>query len=335
MYEHFRNAFLTAAHDAKLPVDMLEAAVKILDTVAERYDVRPRELALAPYACGEVPEIVKIYLVCKRIEGLSEQTLKTYMQHLRLFFAAMMKPLPEITANDIRVYLFRYQRERGCSDRSLDKYRGYFFSFFSWATDEGYLERNPMRTIPPIKYEKKPRQHLTQLELEYLRCACRTPRDKAVVEILYSTGCRVAELAAIKLSDIDWNSGSVHLFGKGKKHRDSFLNAKAEVAVRAYLATRNDDCPYLIVSERKPYRPLKTAAIQKIVRKLAERVSGQIPKPVTPHVLRHTTATTALQSGMPITDISRLLGHSKIDTTLVYAHTSLVDVQNGHRKHVV
>lgn len=334
MYEHLRNQFMAAAHDENIPVESLEAAVRILDTVAEHYDIKPRETALAPYT-GGLPEIVKIYLVCKRIEGLAEQTLTTYMRHLRLFFESMMKPLPEITANDIRIYLYRYQKERGCSDRSLDKYRGYFFSFFSWATDEGYLERNPMKTIPPIKYEKKPRQHLTQLELEYLRCVCRTPREKAIVEILYSTGCRVAELAAIKLGDINWNAKSVHLFGKGKKHRTSFINAKAEVAARAYLATRNDDCPYLIVSERKPYRPLKTAAIQKVIRKIAKRASDQIPKPVTPHVLRHTTATTAMQNGMPIIDISRLLGHEKVDTTMIYAHIATDDVQAGHRRHVI
>lgn len=335
MYEHFRHEFLKEAYTAAIDAGELAAVVRILDKISERYEIRARELALAPYTGDGLPEIVKIYLVCRRIEGLSEQTLATYMRHLRLFFRAVMKPLPEITTNDIRIYLYRYQRERGCSDRSLDKYRGYLFSFFSWATDEGYLERNPMKSIPPIKYEKKPRQHLTQLELEYLRCACSTPREKAIVETLYSTGCRVAELAGIKLCDIDWNTRAVHLFGKGKKHRDSFLNAKAEVAVKAYLATRGDDCPYLIVSERRPYKPLQTAAIQKVVRKIAKRASGQITKAVTPHVLRHTTATTALQNGMPIVDISKLLGHEKVDTTMIYAHASIADVQAGHRKHVV
>ena len=335
MYEHLRNEYLAAAHDAQLPADALQIAVRILDTVAEHYDIKPRELSLAPYTGDGLPEIVKIYLVCKRIEGLSEQTLTTYMRNLRLFFNAVMKPMPEITTNDIRIYLYRYQRERGCSDRSLDKYRGYLFSFFSWATDEGYLERNPMKTIPPIKYESKPRQNLTQLELEYLRTACETPREKAIIEFLYSTGCRVAELSAVKKADVDWNAGTVHLFGKGKKHRTSFINAKAEVNLRAYLDTRDDDSEYLFVTERRPYRPLQTAAVQKIVRKIAARASDQIHKNVTPHVLRHTTATMAMQSGMPIIDISKLLGHAKVDTSMIYAHVNTMDVQASHRKHVV
>ena len=333
-YEHFRNEYMAAAHDAQLSGDALIATLKILDTVAEHYDFSPKETALAPYTGGELPEVAKIYLVCKKIEGLSEQTLKTYMRNLKLFFSAVSKPLPEITTNDIRVYLFRYQQERGCTDRSLDKYRGYLSGFFAWAAAEGYLEKDPMRTIQAIKYEVKPREHLTQLELEYLRAACATPRESAIVEALYSTGCRVAELAGLKLSDIDWNARSVHLFGKGKKHRTSYLNAKAEVALRAYLSTRVDDCPYLITSIRKPYRQLTTAQIQKIMRGIVGRAC-QIQKHVTPHVIRHTTATTALQSGMPIVDISKLLGHSKVDTTMIYAHTSTADVQNGHRKYIV
>lgn len=134
---------------------------------------------------------------------------------------------------------------------------------------------------------------------------------------------------------MDWDARSVHLFGKGRKHRTSYINAKAEVALRSYLATRNDDCDYLFVSERKPYRNISTAAIEKVVRKIAGRTTFTINKSVTPHVLRHTTATIALQSGMAIEEISKLLGHEKIDTTMIYAHASLESVRSGHQKHIV
>jgi integrase/recombinase XerD len=301
-------------------------------TLAERYEIRRKETALVPYN-EELPEIVKIYIVCKKIAGLSQETLDTYTRMLGLFFRALRKPMAEISSNDIRVYLYRYQHERGCSNRSLDKYRQYLSSFFSWAADEGYIQSNPMRTIPAIKYEHKPRTNLTQLELEYLRQACSSPRDQAIIETLFSTGCRVSELAGLKKSDIDWNSKTVHLFGKGSKHRTSFLNAKAEVALKTYLGTREDDCEYLFVTERKPYRQLKKEAVEKVVRNIAERSPEKMH--VTPHILRHTTATLAMQNGMPIADISKLLGHEKIDTTMIYAHTCMESVQAGHRKYVI
>lgn len=153
--------------------------------------------------------------------------------------------------------------------------------------------------------------------------------------MLYSTGCRVSELAILKRSDIDWHEKSVHLYGKGRKHRTSFINAKAEVALIRYLDSRNDDSEFLFVSSRRPYRNLKKEGIEKIVRTIGHRSSCKTNKTITPHVLRHTTATTALQSGMPIEDISKLLGHESIDTTMIYAKTSLENVQAGHRKHIV
>lgn len=139
----------------------------------------------------------------------------------------------------------------------------------------------------------------------------------------------------MKKSDVDWNAKMVHLFGKGRKHRTSFINAKAEVSLRAYLETRVDDSEYLFVTERKPIRGLKKDAIEKIVRNISNRVSSKVGKSVTPHVLRHTTATMALQSGMPIEDVSKLLGHESIDTTMIYVHTSIESVQSAHRKYVV
>lgn len=335
MYEHFRNDFQCAAAEHGMQRQSIVDVLGLLDQLAVKYEIHRKELALAKYS-EEVPELVKIYLVCKKIEGLSQQTLDTYLRMLKLFFREIKKPLPKITTNDIRVYLFGYQQRRGCSNRTLDKYRQYLASFFSWATDEGYVPSNPMRTIPAIKYEKKPRENLTHLELEYLRQSCRTTREQAIIEFLFSTGCRVSELSGVKMNDVDWTARTVHLFGKGsKQHRTSFINAKCEVALKAYLKERTDDCEYLFATERKPYRQLKRDALEKIVRNIASRSSEEMHKHVTPHVLRHTTATLALQSGMPIADLSKLLGHEKIDTTMIYVHSSMESVQAGHRKYVV
>lgn len=334
MYEHFRKEFQCVATSKGMQQRAVQEALAILDQLGSKYEVHKKEMSLTLYG-EDLPEIVKIYIVCKKIEGLSQKTLDTYYRMLKLFFGEIRKPPAMITTNDIRVYLFNYQKERGCSNRSLDKYRQYLASFFDWASDEGYVKGNPMRTIPAIKYEKKPRQHLTQLELEYLRQCCQTPRERAIIEFLFSTGCRVSELAGAKKEDVDWNSRSVHLFGKGNKHRVSFLNAKAEVTLKTYMESRKDDCEYLFVTERKPYRQMKKDALEKVVRNIAGRASGEMQKHVTPHILRHTTATIALQNGMPIADISRLLGHENISTTMIYAHTCMESVQAGHRKFIV
>jgi integrase/recombinase XerD len=160
-------------------------------------------------------------------------------------------------------------------------------------------------------------------------------RERAIIEFLYSTGARVSELTIIKKSDINWYEKSVYLFGKGRKHRISFLNAKAEVALMKYLESRDDDCEYLFATIKKPHRNLSKDGVEKIVRNIAHRASDNIGKHITPHILRHTTATTALQSGMPIADISKLLGHESIDTTMIYAKSSLEDVRSGHKKHII
>ena len=176
---------------------------------------------------------------------------------------------------------------------------------------------------------------MTQIELEYIRKACNTLRDKAIVEFLYSTGCRVSELCGVKKSDIDWTNKSVHLYGKGKKHRTSYINAKSEITLLTYLESRDDSSDYLFVSERKPHGQLKRDAVEKVIRQIAERASNNIQKPISPHIFRHTCATTALNNGMPIEDISKLLGHESISTTIIYSKVSMESVQSNHKKYVI
>lgn len=332
MYEKFKNQFALLLSDySKEDIALI---LRKLDSVAYNYDFTQKETSVAVYN-SEMPEIVKTYLVCKKIEGMSEGTLYNYGHCLQNFFLQMQKSPEQITPNDIRVYLYRYQETKGTSNRSLDKIRQMICSFFAWANTEGYLEKNPAITIKPIKYEKKERQAMSQIELEYIRKACITVREKAIIEFLYSTGCRVSELCGVKKSDIDWNKKSVHLFGKGKKHRTSYINAKSEVTLLSYLETRTDSNEYLFVSERKPYGQLKKDAVEKIVRQIATRASNNVHKPVSPHILRHTFATNSLNSGMPVEDISRLLGHNSVATTMIYAKISMENVQNSHKKYVI
>lgn len=333
MCDQFRDELIAGLSD-KIGEQEIKSVLQVLDGVACHYKIEREETELVTYNV-DVQPLVWTYLACKKIEGLSDGTLYNYEHFLYLFFSQIQKPPAQISANDIRVYLYRYQQQHNISNRTLDKYREYISRFFQWATDEGYIHNNPAKVVRAIKYEAKPRQSLEQIELEYLRHACRDVREIAIIEFLYSTGCRVSELTAVKKSDVDWNTKTVHLFGKGKKHRTGFLNAKAEFTLQEYLNSRNDDNEYLFVSLRAPHHGMKKEGVEKIVREIAKRMPPEIHKKITPHVLRHTTATTALRNGMPIEDISKMLGHAKLDTTMIYAQTSMDAVQTSHRKYVI
>ena len=332
MYERLRNDF--AVEVANLEKYTIVEILQALDRVSTKYDITVKETGLS-VTTGELPGVVQMYLVCKKMAGLSDTTLRNYKVFLKSFFCEINKPPQSITANDIRLFLYWYQQNRGISARSLDKYREYLSHFFTWAHEEGYIQTNPSKTITAIKHEEKPRESLSQVELEYVRKACDSLKERAIIEFLYSTGCRVSELTNVKKDDINWNDKSVHLFGKGRKHRISFINAKAQIALQEYLNSRSDDCDYLFVSSRKPYRQMHKDGIEKVVRNISDRAFDSTGKRITPHILRHTMATTALHGGMPIADISKLLGHEKIDTTMIYAKSSLTDVQAGHKKYII
>ena len=334
-YEQMRNDLILSLHK-QFDMDQLRAIGNALDAVAQRYNVTPAELAIAVQGREEAEKLVKTYIVVRGMEGLRPKTLESYLCHLRVFVRALRRPLAEMTANDLRLYLFEYQQARGISNRSLEGVRGVLATFFAWLASEGYIHSNPMQSIKPIKYQRTPRKALSQLELEYLRRGCRTQRETALLEILYSTGCRVSELAGIRLSDIDWSVHTVQLLGKGNKIRTGYLNAKAEVAIKEYLHARGHESVYLLTNERgrRKGQPMGKDNIEKIMRGIVARSRLEGVK-VSPHVLRHTTATQAMRSGMPVQNVQRLLGHASVATTMIYATTTMEAVAADHKKFVI
>lgn len=333
MYEQLKNQ-LTLSLMGRFSTEDIAYIMGKLNIIANDYNITPKTSEVVVYDNHTAPHLLKLYLVCKKMEGLSEQTLYNYNRYLQIFFQMVQKEPREVTPNDIRVFLHKYQTTRQITNRTLDKVRTYIGSFFQWAVDEEYLERNPSKSIKTIKYEVKPRQSLNQMELEYLRMSCENLRERAILEFLYSTGCRISELANVKISDIDWKNKTVSLLGKGRKYRTSYINAKAEIFIKKYLETRTDTNEALFISTKKPYSQMHKAGLERIVKQIASRAT-QITKNVTPHIVRHTTATIALDNGMPIEDISKLLGHSNISTTMIYARVAAENVQIEHKKCVI
>lgn len=329
--ENFAREFVTRLA-GKLPGNELEIVLRELEVFLSNYTVVPKETEVAAYH-PEIPECFKVFMVSKKIEGLSEGTLCHYKNVISHFLMNIGKPLKEVTTNDVRAYLYNLQATRGIENITLENRRIVINGFFEWCLDEGYLDKNPVRRIRKIKYQEKIREPLNHVELELLREACKTLREKAIIEVFYSTGCRVSELAALKKSDVNFYKNEVHLIGKGGKHRISYLNAKAEVALKRYLNSRSDNCDYLFVSVRKPARGLQKTSIEDIVKHIGER--SDIGRRVYPHLIRHTTATNALERGMDVTELQKILGHAKLDTTMIYAKVCQENVKHNHKQCII
>ena len=329
--ENFAKDFMVRL-DGKVSNEDMVTILQELQMFTSNYDIQKKETNIVLYD-DQLPDCYKVYMVAKKLEGLSEGTLKTYDLYLKDFLMSVNKSISCITTDDIRIYLYNFQKNRHVGNRSLDGRRLVINTFFQWCTDEGYITQNPCRQIRPIKYESKLREPLTGIEMELIRDACRTYREKAIIELFYSTGCRVSELVALNKDDIDFRKGEVHLFGKGNKHRLSYINAKAEVALKKYLFTRKDDNEALFVSERKPYNRIKKTGVEKIVREIGER--SEVGRRVYPHLIRHTTATDALERGMNVAEVQKILGHEKLDTTMIYAKVCQENVKYDHKRYIV
>ncbi|EPR12316.1 site-specific tyrosine recombinase/integron integrase [Ruminiclostridium papyrosolvens] len=315
-------------------VDLLtqEVAVQlkvILEEELYNYDLQPVENAIIPFE--GIPEKIVLFITTKKLEGLSRKTLKSYSLHLARFSKTVQKRIEDITVIDIRRYLAQYA-STGIKNSTLDTEISILRSFFNWLEAEDYILKSPMRKIKPAKKEKRIRKALSQEELEMLRLACRNQREKAMIEFFYSTGCRLDEVYKLNKNDIDWNKSSVNVIGKGNKERTVFLNARARVHLWRYLDLRKDNNEALFVGLRLPMKRLSHRGYQKVLNQLG--VMAGITKSVHPHLLRHTTATTAVNAGASIQAVQKMLGHTTPATTQIYADLNVDEVQISHRKFV-
>ena len=250
---------------------------------------------------------IKYYLGAKRIDGLSERTLKNYRYNLEMFAERMNKSAAKITTDDIRGYIGYLAENRHLAETSLQTHINTLRAFFGWLHIEEKIKKNPMAKIKSLKLDKKgARQALTVEELERLRDACVTYREKALIEFLVSSGCRLSEVAQLSASDLDLMSRSVQVTGKGDKDRVVFFSIRARLMIEEYMVSRKGGTG-LFVSSKAPYESLRPRAIQRMVRTISLRAG--LDKRVHPHLLRHTFATLALNGGMDIAVIQRLLGH--------------------------
>lgn len=276
-------------------------------------------------------ELEKKFLSAKDIEGCSKKTLHYYQSTLNKMMSIVTKHVTQMTTDDLREYLSDYQKINNCSKTNIDNIRRIISSFFSWLEEENYIIKSPMRRIHRIKTDQTVKETYSDEALEHLRDNTNNLRDLALIDLLASTGMRVGELVKLNITDIDFDNRECVVFGKGSKERPVYFDARTKIHLKNYLEERTDDNPALFVSLNKPYTRLNISGVEIRLRELGKRLG--ITK-VHPHKFRRTLATRAIDKGMPIEQVQKLLGHSKIDTTMHYAMVNQNNVKQSHRKFI-
>lgn len=301
-----------------------EAATKVL----AEYEVSKKSTAVI-IRDDKNERIIKRYAACLSVDGKSKKTISLYVRRLQVFSDFIGKPFDEVGTYDVRFYLATL-KEKGVSNRTLENYRSYLSSFYQWMTREDFIPKNPCEKIQPIKYKDEVKHPFNETELDALRGACKNERERAMVEVLISSGIRVEELSNINIFDVDLNRLSVHVReGKGSKERVTYITEVCAMHLRKYLASRRDTSQALFVSLRKKEQ-ITPSGIRMILHNLGKKAGVDN---VHPHRFRRTFATNLAKRGMDIQTIAKLMGHSNIQTTMVYVSMNESKIVEEYRKH--
>jgi site-specific recombinase XerD len=275
-------------------------------------------------------EKIDVFLSSRQIEGLASRTLSGYKLELRMFAYFINKAVVKISTSDIRQYL---ASNKEWMISTVDRKLSVIKTFFGWLVKEEMLLRDPSAKINAPKKPKRLPKSLTVEELEIVRDSCATLRERALIEVMYSTGCRLTEVANMMIDDINPQEMSIHVIGKGNKERVVYLSVKAMFQLKKYLNNRKDNCGCLFVSKRSPASKMTGRSIERIVEKIKERAN--LAKNLTPHVFRHTKATLMMESGADLADVQQILGHENPSTTLIYAQASEERKKQAHKRYHV
>lgn len=298
---------------------------EIVEMVLYKYNIAPQETGLV---ASDIEQRIEIYIACKRLEGLSEKTLKNYMLDLGIFARALRKPVATVNTMDLRMYLA--VRCKNLKQTTTNTQMSTLKSFFGWLADEEYIPRNPSSKLKQVKVPERLRYALTEEEVINIKIACKTDREKALVEFLVSTGCRLDEIVSIDIKNVDWHNQSIDVIGKGDKERTVYFSIEARTLLKRYMTSRKGESGALFISTKRPYGRLGPRALQVEVHNIARRAG--IEKSVFPHLYRHTFATFKLAAGMPLSTVQHLLGHTSPSTTLIYAEINEENVKHEYRR---
>lgn len=296
-----------------------------LSSVITKYEIKNAE---SEESESDLQEKIKLYISSKKLEGLSEKTLHNYRSELTIFSNNVNKKLNDISPADIRIYLGEFNHLK---KSSLGGKLSIIKSFFKWLFNEEIIRYDPALKIKPPKVEKRMPKSLTIENLELMRESCKTLRERVFLEVMYATGCRLGEVKRLNISDIDFQSNSCRVIGKGNKEREVYFSFKAMYHLEKYIKNRKDNCEALMISSKKPYRRLCDRAIQREI----ERIGKHAGLKVSPHDLRRTFAMLTLNNGASLIAIQELLGHENPETTLKYARITEERKREQHKKFLI
>ena len=277
-----------------------------------------------------MPEYIELFLSAKQLEGLSQESIKYYKLVLSWMKDDIDVPILATTADDLREWLATYQKRKKPSKVTINNMRRVLSSFFGWLENEDHISKSPVRRIKNIKTDKTIKKVLSDKEIDNLRDVCMNTRDKAIIDLLASTGMRVGELVRLNREDINFDERECVVFGKGNKERIVYFNELASTQLSKYLKSRNDNNPALFISLQSPYKRLQKGGVETMIREKGRLIGVE---KVHPHKFRRTLATRAAELGMPIEKIQHLLGHVRIDTTMTYVNVNQKNVKNSYREY--
>ena len=322
--------------------NMEEKIVTVLNEMSEYLSIaqmkKLQEVIIKTFAENEAvkkdisnEDFLRMFLDAKRIEGCSERTIKYYQTTIKHLLSQTTVEVRKLTTEEMREYLSNYQKRNNCSNMTIDNIRRNISSFFSWLEEEDYILKSPMKRIHKIKTKVVVKNIISDEGIEKLRDNCKEKRDLAIIDLLYSTGIRVGELVNLNIDDIDLEGRECIVYGKGDKERRVYFDAKTKVHLKSYIESRVDKNEALFVTLDAPYNRLKISGVEIRLRNIGRSLNIER---IHPHKFRRTMATRAIDKGMPIEQVQKLLGHSQIDTTMQYAMVNQNNVKTSHQKYI-
>lgn len=273
-------------------------------------------------------KLIKIFLGSKRTEGGSKTTMKNRAYTLKRFSEEIGKPFTEVTTFDVRIWLAEKQKTAKLS--TCESYRTTIASFFRWLLDEGMIDKDPMAKIKSIKHPEAAKKSFSTVEVDAMRCVCKDVTERAIIELLLSSGLRVAELCELKWDDINFLTKEVYVReGKGGKNRTTMMDDVAKKYIQEHQKTAKESEYIFPVLYRKQIQKRSEKSVQSLISEIGTRAN--LPE-CHPHRFRHTFATTMYKRGMDLHMIQRFLGHRNINTTLIYIDSDTNAMQDAYKR---